>query len=516
MKKYCFFGGFLVLCLGLVFSDKGFGQEKVVEDRSPEMQTSATKSRRFTLQECVETALKKNRQRLVSKASREIAEAQYKQALSAYWPQLKLSVTGSRMDESPNFVFPSRPLPLGATAGPLAEAVAVAQLAKLGITPSMPGFNTYLEQAAAQVAQELNKAQMPAYDVKLGDRDNLFSSLELIYPLYTGGKRSSIVEQAKSGIAVAKEGSRQTDLQIINDVSRYYYGSVLSRNLLKLGQDTLERFEVTLELTENLYKHGSGKVKKTDYLRTQVVVASIRSLVELLRSNEQLSKAALVNAMGLEWQETVEPVEAPIPFRPYESDLESLVAQAHQWNPQFIQVQHGIKATEAKVTEARAGHLPVLVLFGGVNRIDNSYDGGLVTSDNKKNWNLGIRMELPIFNGFRTSNEGKEATARVEQLRQQKALLKEGLALQVKDAFLQIARSQGQVKATKDALDAAVENRDLNIRAYNDELVETKDVIEAQLMEFFINGQYLKALHDNVVNQSNLEFLIGKGINEAS
>ena len=95
-------------------------------------------------------------------------------------------------------------------------------------------------------------------------------------------------------------------------------------------------------------------------------------------------------------------------------------------------------------------------------------------------------------------------------------MLQEGLALQVKDAFLQVGRAQAQVKAMEDAVKAARENRELNIRAYQDELVETKDVIEAQMMEFFINGQHLKSLFDNAASQSDVEFIIGKRIGEAT
>jgi len=39
-----------------------------------------------SLEECLDIALKNNRQRLVSKFAIDIAEAQHKQALSAYWP----------------------------------------------------------------------------------------------------------------------------------------------------------------------------------------------------------------------------------------------------------------------------------------------------------------------------------------------------------------------------------------------------------------------------------------------
>jgi outer membrane protein len=478
-------------------------------------QVFADNIQRLSMDEALNVAIQNNRQRFVSRSNIDIAEAQHKQALSAYWPQLKLEITGSRMDEDPNFVFPAQTLPLGSQAGPFAEAIANAQLAKMGVTPDSVGLTAYnaaLANATAQAQQALSKAKISAYDVKLMDRDTLLTSLNLMYPLYTGGKRSSVVKQAKIGVDAAKEESRRTDLQIAHDVKNYYYGTLLAQNLHKLGQDTLDRFEVTLELTEKLYKNGSGRVKKTDYLRTQVIVSSIRSALELLKSNVELAKSALVNTMGLDWQTQIELSENEIPFKPYETDLIKMVNDANQFNPQLAQIQLGIDASEAKIKEAQSGHLPVIALFGNVNHIDNSLDTGIMTSTNRNSWTLGIRMELPVFSGFRTENEVKEARARLDKIQQERLLLKEGVALQVKNAFLQIARSQGQVKATKDALDAARENRELNVRAYQEELVETKDVIEAQLIEFFINGQYLKALYDNTVNQADLEFIVGKRI----
>jgi outer membrane protein TolC len=135
-----------------------------------------------------------------------------------------------------------------------------------------------------------------------------------------------------------------------------------------------------------------------------------------------------------------------------------------------------------------------------------------MTDRNKNSWTLGLKMELPVFEGFRTEERIKEALARDNKLKQDSLLLKDGVALQVKDAYLQVLRSQGQVVAIKAALAAAGENRELNERAYQEELVDTKDVIEAQLIEFFINGQYQKALYDNKVSRIALEFIVGKSI----
>src|ERR1039457_4411647 len=64
----------------------------------------------LTLQQCIELALEKNHFRVASRYSIEIAEAQHRQALSAYWPQIGVKATYTIMDEDPNFIFPSKPM----------------------------------------------------------------------------------------------------------------------------------------------------------------------------------------------------------------------------------------------------------------------------------------------------------------------------------------------------------------------------------------------------------------------
>jgi outer membrane protein len=470
--------------------------------------------KRLSLNECIDIALTNNRLRKISKVSVDVAEAQYRQALSGYWPQLTLTATGTRMENNPLFVFPGQPLPLGDAAGPFAEAIANTQLAKMGVSPSTPGYNTMLAATTSQVMQGLQNTNIAEQRVKLMDRDNLSTTLELIYPLYTGGRRSTATDMARAGVQIAKEASRRTDLQVITDVRRYYHGAILAKDTLDMGEDALEKFQVTLELTENLYKNGAGKVKKTDYLRALLTAHSMRAAVESFKSNEILARSALGNALGLDWHTEVAPADSEIPVESYGEDFEKVVTDAQGLNPLLSQVRLAVGVAEARVREAKSGHLPLVVLFGQLNRIDNAYNAGMVPDENKRNWLIGARLELPLFKGFRTVNEEKEATARVQKIREESLLLSEGLALQVKDAFLQVGRSLAQVKATKSALEAAIQNEDLNTRAYREELVDTKDVIEAQMIQFFVHGQYLKALYDHVTSRNDLEFLVGKNLIE--
>ena len=191
------------------------------------------------------------------------------------------------------------------------------------------------------------------------------------------------------------------------------------------------------------------------------------------------------------------------------------MGDTYAFNPDWVKLEEGIKAAAAHVAEKKSGHLPQLALVGSLTHLENSYDKGIATPRNKDSWSIGLGLSLPLFNGLRTQAEVAEAKARLLRIKEQKVLLRERIALQVKNAFLLLSRSQEQRAAMAAALRAAEENRDLNERAYREDLVETKDVIEAQLAESFMRVGYEKALYDHVEAEARLELIVGRQVEAA-
>jgi outer membrane protein TolC len=237
-------------------------------------------------------------------------------------------------------------------------------------------------------------------------------------------------------------------------------------------------------------------------------------MVAHLENNDKMAKAALSNTMGLEWQVPVELASNEIPYVPYKADLKNLISSSYAFNPDWAKLKAGLEASEAQIKEARSGHLPKVALTGSLNHIDNSYNQGLVSARNKDSWMAGVVVELPLFSGFLTQNKIREARAGLAKIKEEQILLKEGLALQVKEVFYRLLRAQDQYISSREARLAAEENRDLNERAYQNELVETKDVLEAQLMESFLQAQHYKVLYDHVEAKAHLSLVIGKEINK--
>jgi outer membrane protein TolC len=459
---------------------------------------SETASREATLEECLATAMQTNRRRPASRYAVAMAEAQHRQALAGYWPQIGVKGGYQRMDEAPNFLFPasSFSVPAQTIAIPLGGTIPV----------TIPGLGTVPVSAFPVPAQNL---EIPAQDIKLMDPDSFMASLNATWLLYDGGMRKGYREQAKGFVEMMKQESRRTDLEITDSVKRMYYGSVLSAQLHQVGRDTLARMEATLNLTETMYKEGSGKVKKTDWLDNKVMVESLRSMVALLEKNQAMAQAALANTMGLTWNSSVKPVDKEMPFAPFADTLDGLVGAAYQFNPDWNKVEAAIRAVEGAVRTAKSDFYPKVAVTGELHKWWNDYSAGMSTERNKEGWTVGVGVEFPLFSGFLTKNKVAETRARVAKIREEQFLLKEGIGLQIKDTFLGLSAAEKSHQATLDAMKASTENRDLNTRAYQNELVETEKVIRAQLMEALMSAQHYKARYDHIALQSQINMLVG-------
>jgi outer membrane protein TolC len=435
----------------------------------------------LTLSRCIDIALEHNRKRHISKLAVETAEYQHKQALSAFWPQLTASSAYQQLDEDVNFIFPSN---------------------TYSYNVAVPGLGTLAGQTV-----------VPEQDVTVADRQSIISSLNMTYPLFTGGLRSNAAKAAKSNIQAARQALRRTELELVRDVQRMYYGAVLASRLADIGQETLARLGTTTDLTERLYKGGSGSVTKLDYLRSKVVLESARSIVARLGSNVELATAALGNTMGLQWDTPVALAEKEIPFVEMDPDLQKMVAGAYRFNPDWKQLVAGLEAAKALVGKERSGHWPKVAVNGTLWRWDNDLDDtGMSSDENETGWSVGIGLQMPIFTGFMTSYKIKEAKARLRSMESQQILLKEGLALQVKHGFIRVNRSQKIRTAAIAAASHAREHRELAVRAYMNQLVSTEVVIESQIVEALARAKAEMAQYENAASRFDIDFVVGKEI----
>lgn len=442
----------------------------------------------LSLRQAIDIAIANNHEGAISYQAAAIAESQYQEALSARWPTLTLQVGFQRRDESPVFVFPSSSIPLGN----LGTALGAALGPLLPPGASIPATITVPEQR-----------------VKLLNRDTTATSLQLVYPLYTGGRISSLISQANYGKEIAKEELRRTNLQIVRDVKRYYFAVQLTEGLMATAHDTVALLETTRNLTKKLYEGGSASLNKLDYLKTEMAVSYAKSVEADFETRHKAAKAALIQTMGLPWNSEVRLTD-PLSVKPANTaDLDLLVKQANDFNPQIGMLKLAVKASSAKIDEAHSGHLPLVALTGEATHYQNSYDKGLAADANRNSWIIGISMNLPLFEGWRTESRISTAKLQHSQMEEREKLLEQGTAILVKSLFIEFDGARKQVGISENAKQVADENVDLTSRAFTIGASKPQDMIEAQVLRAIVQGNLIRAQHDQLLKLAELDYVLG-------
>jgi outer membrane protein len=472
------------------------------------LQAAAPAAGPVTLDRCLELARKNGHRQKAAQSAQDVAAAQHGQAMSSRFPTVTASFSATELDENPNFLFPASSLTMPASYFPIPAMKVTIPANAFG--PGFPPTDVPLTVPGSYTPIPAQTYPIPEQNVQLMDRTLLTLAVKALYPLYTGGLAGGRIAQTKAGMEAARQEQRQTEAEVTYDVRRAYWGVVLTNQLLEVSRDTLARMEATLELTQHLFESGSGRVKKTDFLRNKAMAETIRGMVAELENQQRSAKAGLEAAVEWDGSAPIEVADKVLPYSPSSCQVPLTIAQAMGFSPQLARLQAGVAAARAGVSVARSSLLPKAGLFADVHQFGNSLESGMLTKENKFGWSVGIGIEMPLFDGLRGVNELREARASLQKLQHQDVLLRQALTYEVKTTCSQVAKGADQVKSSRDAYQAASESRDLNVRAYQEELVETKDVIEAQLMEAILAAQHYRALFDNLEAQAKLEMVAGQ------
>ena len=434
----------------------------------------------LTLDQAIATALQNHRSMQVSQAALDMAQAQYRQAVAAFGLRVGLEGGFQRADEDRTFTFN------GTVMTPV-------------ISTPVPGLTIPAQPLPINM------------DVKMFDRDVTKAGVNASYPLYTGGKEAAVTALARKNMEIAKQDQRRTELDVVRDVSRYYHAAQYARQMEALTGDAAERFQVLEDLTERLFQSASLKVKRTDYLRTRTMTAMTRTLMLESRYAAALTREALANAMGLPLNATLTlAAQTDVPV--LNAALDTLLAQASQFNPDRQKLELAVQAADLQIEDASSGLKPVVGLEANAYQVWNAYQGGLFNDANRTGWTIGIGVKWDLFDSGMTRAGIDAARAGKMKLEAQRVLLDAGQALQIKDDFMRIERSRAQWQESTKAKAFAEESRTLHEKAYQSELVETKDVIEAQMIESFAGAALYRAGFELRSAIADLDYRVGSSL----
>ena len=468
----------------------------------------------LTLNQAIDLAIKNNGLNRISKLNLDIANAQYHQALSANYPSLNAVFYASR--DKRDTIFQQRGV--FTLSSELTKTLALANT--LNIPEDAPGVMATRTATQAAISgtpsSAFPKGTISAdLDAKAKGRDTARGQIELNYPIYTGGKISAIIEQARLNKDIAKQSIVRDKNSIVFDVKKYYYGYVLTSELSKLVTKIYDNMKFSTDLAKEFLENGSDlKMNKTDYLNAKLTTSLIQSTLTKIELNKKMLEGAISNLVGLKYNDNLKVVYDEQNILKQNKSLQELIKKSYELNPDINTVNLALKIKKQQINEANSNNYPMVNLFGNVSHTYNSYEYGYLNEDDENSWSIGVALKLPLFDGFKTRNQVLEKRINRKIVEEQKVLLEEGLALQLKNEFIKSSIGYKQIGILKDAVKTASENSRMNFKGFQYEMVEAKELIQSQLIEVYVKADHLKYIHDYLVSLATIDKLVGTKIDE--
>ncbi len=326
----------------------------------------------------------------------------------------------------------------------------------------------------------------------------------LSLPLYSGGRLEGIIAKAKINAQIADQEVSKTRQQIRLAAITAYYNVLQARNMLQVNQESVDSLAAHLNNVELQYEVGT--VAKSDVLRSQVELANAQQNLIKAQNTYDLSLANLNNVIGLPLDSKVKVKEA-LTQEPYTLSLEQSVEYALTNRPEFLRAKAAIDSARQDLRIAKSGFLPSLTLSGSIGWNDRDFPGA-----RNNNWSVVLAVSLNVFDNGLTRAKINEAQTDVDRAREQARKTKDAIALEVRQAYLNMKEAEKRIDTSGVAVTKAEEDFKIAQIRYGAGVGTNLDVIDAQVALTQAKTNYVQSLYDYNTSRANLNKAMGIGI----
>lgn len=336
--------------------------------------------------------------------------------------------------------------------------------------------------------------------------DFISSQLNFNLTLYNFGKREGAVQAARETLDATGYNYKTTVDSVILGVKQAYFTYLGLTALVKVREETIKSRELLVRQAQGFFEVGTRA--KIDVVRAESNLYNAQADLITAQNAVKVAWVTLKNAMGLRELPDRPLVEdttmTPIPYT-----LEEAREIAYKSRPELKSFEAQRRAQDQNIATARRGHLPDLIFDANYGR-RNTSNTGTNTFPLNATWQVQLSLNIPIFDGFRTTNRVEENLRNYYVIRDQEEQQRQQVALDVEQSYVALVGLQERIKANEAAAKAAKENLDLANGRYQVGVGSIIEVTDAQTLYTDAQTTYIRTLYDYKIAEAQLVRAIGR------
>ena len=345
--------------------------------------------------------------------------------------------------------------------------------------------------------------------------------INLVQPLYTFGKLTSAKEAATHGIRVDESRVRQKATDVALQVKQFYHGISFANDGEELVNEIDTYLEGALKRTQKLLAVESEYATELDLNKLEAFNGIVEKFRNKAIKSKILARAALRTYMGLPRgtdvaiaDETLVPIDVNV------EELEHYIDKSRSLRPEFNQLKEGLAAKQALVEVAAADYFPT-VFVGAFFSYAYAPDRDRVTNPWIYDWGnhlaggVGLGVNWSLNFGI-TSAKVDRSKAEFLKLKKTQDFAEVGIPLQVEQSYRDLIEARKNIEALQVSQKAA---RKWMIGAssnYDMGTGTSKDLADAVVAYGTIRMDYLTSVYNFNMGYANLAQASGLSVLEVA
>mgnify|MGYP000031962215 CR=1 FL=1 len=303
------------------------------------------------------------------------------------------------------------------------------------------------------------------------------AQLQIIQPLYQGGRVKALKKQAKSSILAAREGLRNAEQSIFLSAANAYIDVIRDEETARIRRNNVMVLARQQLAAKDRFDVGEGT--RTDIAQAQSRQSAAESGLAQAEAQLQSSRAGYTRIVGHP------PVDLQrVPGFELPRSLAAAIALARDNNPQLLAAYFNEDAAGSAIDVAKSSSRPVLSLNGTASASRDQLLGFGATDQAS----LTAQLSIPIFSGGLNSSrvrQAKHAKTRLAfEVRDTELAVDQTVAqiwAQIEAARLSLKASRQQVTAAEVAFEGVDLEQKVGTRTTLDVLDAEQEVLNAKL-----------------------------------
>ena len=293
---------------------------------------------------------------------------------------------------------------------------------------------------------------------------------------------------------------------VVTETKRRYYGALAAKQFVGIAQATLSNTEENLKTISALF--NEGLVAEFDQIRAQVAVDNVRPEVTNAEAGYNNALSALMTYLAMNITDTVTLPQGQLSTPEPLPNEDSAIVRALQENYDLKALELQIKVADGIVDVQRSTYYPTLTLFGQWQNQGQRIDGTGTWLDASTSL-VGLNFSFNIFNGTRTLAQVQQAQADYESVREQYALLKNNVKLQVRVIVNDLRSALQRIEAQQSTVQQAQRGFDISRIRYTEGTGSLLEINDAQVALSRAQVNRLSALLDYYVKRAEFDRTVG-------